>query len=136
MKLHNPFIIGPRLLPALRVGDAFLSLAAWTRADRAHPSFSEARRDVCTFYLDIPGEPGYDDAVRSGIAGFHSAVEAFDAMLAFLVAAAESRNGSDNANLFPEYVMRWCRDSRDDIEVAGLELCDEQGKPLTGLIEH
>lgn len=106
MLLNDPFFIGPRLLPALKVGDGTLGLAS--------ASWNDERRLEFGFYLDTPDFEYFDDNMKSGCGGC-SMVEAFDGFLAFLEAAVESYNyeqwhagaKGENTDLFPRHVVEW-----------------------------
>jgi hypothetical protein len=134
MELHEPFIIGPRLLPALRIGDAFLSLDSVTRA-------RTGRRLAPVFILDIGSDSYRIDDMSSGAGGFRSAVEPFNSLLSLMAACAEAlhyreRTGhcSDNADLFEPTVAQWCADHSSDIEAAQCDLQDENGNVRHSLI--
>src|SRR5437773_12378316 len=94
MKLHPPFIIGPRFTPTLRIGDGWLSY------DRGQ------------FIIDLPD--GTEHIVRDfrpAPADRNNLLRQFSALLNFLSACAESRahahrHGRDemdgeNSDLFP-----------------------------------
>lgn len=134
MILHVPFFIGPRLLPALKVGDGTLSLAS--------ASWNDERRLEFGFYLDTPDFEYFDDNMKSGCGGC-SMVEAFDGFLAFLEAAVESYNyeqrhagaKGENTDLFPSYVVEWAA-AQTYLEEARCSICDEEGLTLNHLIEE
>jgi hypothetical protein len=129
MRLQAPFFIGSRLLPALRIGDAVLSL------DLAYQGTRDGR-DRATFYLDFAGGTSYrDDSLRSGVGGFRGVVEVFESFLTFLMAAAENYNyGSNDELLFPPHICEWAGEHNDDIELSHSDICDENGNPRTELI--
>ena len=75
MQIQSPFIIGPRLLPVLKVGGATLSL-------ELDGSQSSDGRDIAEFTLDMPDGAVYvDRELKSGCRGFKSSVEAFESFL-------------------------------------------------------
>lgn len=126
MILHPPFAIGSRLVPALQVAGATLSLL---RIERA------GKRQRARFALDLDGAEYLDDSLQSAGQGFRSAVEAFESYLSFLGACAESvryadrtgREPGENADLFPAPVAQWAAEHADEIAMARIELCDEDG---------
>jgi hypothetical protein len=133
MELHEPFIIGARLLPALRIGDAVLSLDSMAIANV---------RSSAEFHLDIGDQTYRIDDLRSGATGFRSVVEPFSSMLSFMSACAESMryrrstgHGGENADLFEPAVAEWCADNASEIESAQCELEDENGHVRHELIE-
>ena len=111
--LRAPFFISARLLPALRVGGAVVSLeAAGTTSDW---------RDRFRYYIDLPDGSNYAGSLKSGVGGC-SLQEAFVSLLAFLGAAAEScdrqqRTGrpGENAALCPQPVVEWASQHADEI---------------------
>lgn len=134
MILHHPFFIGSALSAALKVGDdATLTLLETELGER----------DTATFELMTPEFVYVDDRMQSGMQGFESTVEAFATFLNFLEAAVESfdygrRTGRDGENmtLFPRYVVEWAYENRGAIEEARACIEDENGDPLTSLIEE
>lgn len=132
MILHAPFFISARLAPALKIGDATLSLIKTEVTDE--------RRVRCTFALDTPEFEYIDCNMQSGCGGFREGpVEAFDSFLSFLAAGAEAaRYGpeSDNYDLFPPHIMQWCEDNDTDIGNAQCDIQDEDGNPLYHLIDQ
>jgi hypothetical protein len=129
MKIHAPFIIGSRLWPALRIGDATLNLRL--------PLFpAERGRWGAAMIFEAPGLQFTDQTLRSGIRGFRSYVDPFSSYLAFLDAASEAREGSDNSDLFPPPLMQWARDNASAIAEVRLQLCDEHGAVRHHLISE
>lgn len=135
MTLHPPFFISSHLAPALKIGDATLSLL----------NLEGGYRDRATFCLEIPGMPEYEDRqLQSGIFGFRSTVEVFETLLGFLQACGEgfqyqTRTGreSDNATLFPPHIAEWAAENLGAVEMARLLICNEDGEdPNDGLIEE
>lgn len=134
MILHQPFFIGSALCPALKVGGhATLTLLETNLGER----------DTATFELATPEFVYVVDRVQSGMQGFDSTVEAFATFMCFLDAAVESfdyehRTGrkGDNMTHFPHYVVEWAFENRDAIEEARTSIEDENGNPLTNLIEE
>ena len=129
MKLHPPFIISARLLPALQIGDAWLSL------DHG-----------ATFWIDLP------DGTEHRIEDFHQGagnrdlVDWFSAILSFLSAAVESRNYREqrreseinpdgNEGLFPPDIVDWACENSSGIECAQCDISDECGAARSELIE-
>jgi hypothetical protein len=134
MELHEPFIIGPRLLPALRIGDALLSLESVALANC---------RSRAVFVLDIGEQSCHLSDVASGMQGFRSVVEPFETMLSYMGACAEAisytkRTGqaSDNGSMFSPFVAQWCADNESAISMLAHELQDENGDTRHELIEE
>ena len=140
MILHDPFIIGSRLLPALKIGDATLSLA--TAAWAEHREGDLGRRMEFGFYLDTPEFEYFDDNLQSGCGGC-GLVRAFENFLGFMEAAIESYDyevrypgfKGENTDLFPRHVVEWAYDNRWAGEAARSSICDEDGYTLDHLIE-
>lgn len=133
MILHDPFFIGPRLLPTLKVGEGTLSLAS--------ASWNNERRLQFGFYLDTPDFEYFDDRMQSGCGGCGT-VEAFEHFLGFLEAAVESyqyeqRTGrpGENTDLFPKHVVEWAA-GQNYLEEARSSICDEDGYALDYLLEE
>jgi hypothetical protein len=115
MKLTPPFVISPRLLPAIRIGDGWLSLDSGG-----------------VFRLDAPGiehtVTDYRPAPGSDMRRM------FDDMLSFLGAAAESYRhrvfvrrlsepmDDSNESLFPSEVVEWAYQNDSEIQCAQMDL--------------
>ena len=120
MILHPPFKISARLLPALQIGDAWLS---WNNFE---------------FFLDRPGEPEHViDDFRPGLGA--QPQECFAAILSFMDAAAESRQyrertgmDGENEDLFPPHIVDWIADNVNEIACLRLEI-EESEKELIEL---
>lgn len=138
MKLQSPIIIGSRLLPAIRVVDATVSIG-----------YAEARtndnRLAFRWHVDI-GESieGRNRAkhftgadVNSGVGVMPSGAALQDglcALLSFLSACGEAVNAGDsatdpdsNASLFPIGLGRWCAANYDELSLASYELEEAEG---------
>lgn len=132
--MHHPFIITPRLLPGLRIADAFISIT-YAR--------QPARRGVrYEYHIDTPGHEYSAYDLESGMFG-GTLVEGMDSLLAFLGACAESvrycGDNSDpdsNASLFPKEIAEWAANHSNDIDCARCEISDDSGRPLNHLIAH
>ncbi len=129
MLLHSPFVIGSRLLPALRIGGAELSLE-WERT-------SHDGRDVFRWTIDLDGAEYSAADLKSGCQGC-STQQMFGTFLAFLSACGEgvnyqSRTGreSDNADLFPPSVAEWAAAHTDELSL----LCCELEESSAALID-
>ena len=120
MILHEPFKISARLLPALQIGDAWLS---WNNFE---------------FFLDRPGEPEHViDDFRPGLGA--QPQECFAAILSFMDAAAESRKYRErtgrplgvafdsNEDLFPPHIVDWIVDNLYEIDSLHWELNEKEG---------
>ena len=115
MILKPPFAISARLLPALRVGDAWLS---WDGTD---------------FYLDTPD---FDYTVDDFHPGAGDTQECFRAIFSFMEAAAESRQCRDrrggeidpdgNEGLFPPHIVDWIVDNLGEIQCLGCDIEEEE----------
>lgn len=124
MILHSPFFISSRLLPALKIGNATLSLENISKRDM------EGRQSA-TFILDLPnGQEYLDSSLQSGCQGFYGingrVQDIFTTYLSFLDAAVESYKycGSvytnypdENMSMFPEYVVEWAAENIDEISM-------------------
>jgi hypothetical protein len=129
MKLKTPFIIDSTLSPSLRIADATLALHL--------PLFpAEKARWGATMILEAPGIALTDTTLRSGLSGFRSLVDPFSTYLSMLDAAAEAREGGDNADLFPPNVMQWARENASAIAQARNDLQDELGAVRHDLISE
>lgn len=114
MVLHPPFEISARLMPALRIGGATLSLGPgdWT---------SEGRM-AWECWIDLPDGTEHEIAdFRSGV-GRADLQDAFANLLGFLAAAAESydyrqRTGrsGENEDLFAPVIVEWASANSDEI---------------------
>lgn len=121
MKLHAPFEISSRLMPAVRIGGATISL----QLGRQDPD-GRTRYDV---WIDLPNGtevPATD--LRSGCQG-GDVQEGFASLLSFLGAAAESyqyrqRTGrtGDNEDLFPPAVVEWAAQYSDELSMLAVEI--------------
>lgn len=106
MNIKAPFIIGPDLRPALRIGDAYVSM-----------EYAERRQSNgrTRYRYRIYGEPFRKEHVgenlQSGCQG-GTLVEGFGSLLAFLDACAE---GGENAILFPKSIGQWADDHQSEL---------------------
>ena len=127
MILHSPLIITPRLMPGLKIGDAFISLGYGSR--------SSDNRAIYEVWIDLPD--GSEHAItdlRSGCGG-GDIQDGIASLLSFLGAAAESRHyrertgrEGENEDLFAPAVVDWASENSDDISAYAHDL--EEGAQL------
>jgi hypothetical protein len=131
MQLQAPFLITPRLLPGIKIGQTILSFENWGNG-------SDGRIKWRVFF-----DPGREDKklLRKTVVvdGFAShrwigqdklfLLEQAKSLCSFLGAFVEaSRYGpkSDNWDLFPDSLREWALNYSSDIEMVGFELELEQ----------
>ncbi len=113
MILQQPFLISSRLLPAFAVDGVTVSLE--------RSGYSHDGRDEFTIYFDCDQWEIEETDLRSGVGGCSTA-EAFEFLLSFLTAAAESydyreRTGRDgeNEDLFDPRIVEWASHNSDEL---------------------
>ncbi len=117
MKLLPPFLISSRLLPALHVAGAWLSLE--------HVGYGAYGKAAYRWYIDLDGEE-YSAADLCG----HEPLQAmFGSLLCFLSACGEGVNyqertgrDSENADLFPPSVAEWAAANTDELDMLRCEI--------------
>lgn len=115
MKLYHPFKISARLVPALQIGNAWISY------------------DQGEFVIDLPD--GSEHVVKDfhpPASGWYNLQSQFAALLGFLGACAESRNyaerngknpmDGEHSDLFPDNVGTWAQENSDEIDMLSVEL--------------
>lgn len=115
--VDEPMIIGPRLLPALRVGDSMLSIEPVIR--------NANNRLVVRWFLDTGGKSYSAADLRTGVGDKWSSEQARRTMidlLGFLEACAASEDGGENADLFQREVRQWAKDHQNDIAILRCEM--------------
>lgn len=124
MKLHAPFEISARLLPAVRIGKSWISI-------EAHGETSDGRTRY-RYHIDTPDFEYTGSDLKSGVGGGDLA-EGMASLLAFLSACAESRSygertgrAGENADLFPDNVGQWAQAHSDEIGMLQLEIEESQ----------
>jgi len=118
METYCPFIISSRLLPAVSVAGATISIEPTRNRDRyGKPEWR--------WYVDLPGGREFDGAE---LYGWGDAGEMLETLLSFLGACGESVNyrdrygrGGDNAELFPPAVADWCGQNSDELAAAAFD---------------
>lgn len=90
MQLKYPFLISARLLPALKIGDGWLSFNPKT----------------CVFYIDTPE---FEYEIKDFSPGcMHTVQDCFQDILGFFGSAIETaKYYEDTERLFPEHVTKW-----------------------------
>lgn len=134
MLIHAPCVIGPRLLPAVQIGGAWVSIEYAKRAGR------EGRQRY-QWYVDLPkigkqrARSYTGDDLQSGCGG-GSLQSGLESLLSFMSACAESvrytaRDGSkgENADLFPEGLHSWLVSNSDELAMLACEL-EESETPI------
>ena len=124
MILHPPFQISSRLLPALKVGEAWIQLEYSKARDLASGGRTQYR-----WTIDLPDgseHTGHD--LASGVGG-GSLQQGFASLLSFLGACAESMaykrrtgRGGENCGLFPPAVAEWADMNSDEIAMMAIEV--------------
>lgn len=130
MKLHAPFFISARLLPALKLGELTISMEMLPRESDG--------RNRYRYFIDPPAgcraKPLEASDLRSGCQG-GTLVRGFGSLLCFLDSAAESFNRSpkgENARLFPAWILNRV----DESEIGYLrDLIEPDGRTNEKLIE-
>ena len=116
MLLKPPFKISGRLLPALQIGGAWISIELITR--------TQAR-----YFIDLANGAeviGDDLSCRAGI----TLQSAFESLLSFLGAYAEAVvttrtwRVSENSDLFPASMADWATENSDEIGMTELMLSE------------
>lgn len=122
IKLSPPFAISARLLPAIQIGGAWISLEYSRRG-------TSDGRTRYQWAIDLPdGSEHTGDDLKSGCGG-GDLQGGFVSLLSFLAACGESvkfaqRTGreGENADLFPAPVAQWAADHTDDLMLVELEI--------------
>lgn len=119
MLLKDPVVITGRLMPGVKVGDAFVSIEYSDRAGRDG-------RVRYRWYADLAdGREFTGDDLQSGCGG-DGLQGGLESLLSFLGAFAESwrYGGADgeNADLFPEGLAEWAMQNSDEISMLQIEL--------------
>lgn len=129
MILKDPFVISPRLLPALKVGEA------WVQLEYSRRPGNEPGRVRYKWTIDLGSQSWSDDDMSSGCQG-GTLQEGFASLLSFLGAFAEGRSysqrtgrESENGDLFPEGLAEWAYQNSDEISSLAFEL-EEAEEPL------
>lgn len=132
MKLHEPFIITPRLMAGVKIGqDSFISIGFYGETNDSRMAYQ--------YFIDAPGIEHTGHDLASGVGG-GSLQEGMASLLCFLGAAAESYHyrgnrctgdPDDNSSMFPEDVVEWAYEHSDEISMLQYEI--EESK--TDLIE-
>jgi hypothetical protein len=130
MTIHPPLCITSRLLPGVRIGDAWISIeyADWPGEDG---------RQRYTWYIENgsqSGESYESDDLQSG-AGGGTLQEGLESLLGFLGAFASAiafreREGkeAENADLFPADLAEWAVENADEITMLECELLENPGE--------
>lgn len=121
MTLHPPFIISSRLMAAVEIGGATLSIE--------HGRRNREGRDCYGVWIDLPD--GSEHAItdlRSGCQG-GTLQEGMASLLSFLGAAAESyayhmrtQRQTENEDLFEPAIVEWAYQNSDEIGMLACEL--------------
>jgi len=128
MKLYPPFAFSARLMPALKIGKAWLSYDYM---------------DSTVFWLDLSEVEhkieGFDPPQMLVQGALYPVQDAFNALFSFLFAAVESRQYREregkphdpedrdtNENLFTKEMVDWADENADQIQLLQIEL-EEQG---------
>lgn len=120
MELKKPFFISARLMPALNIAGATLSLDSESRN-------AEGRTQYKCF-IDLPDGSEHEiTGLRSGCQG-GSVQEGFQSLLSFLSAAGESfnRNGieGENSDLFPQPVTQWASENMNGLDYMEFDIAE------------
>lgn len=125
MELKTPFFISARLAPAIKVGNATISLIETTEGNEC--------RTRCIFAIDTSEFEYIDRSLQTGCGSYGTQV-VFASFLSFLSAAGESyshtmRTGkeSENASLFPANITEWAYQNSDEIDILAAELEENKG---------
>jgi len=129
MILHPPFMISSRLLPAVKIDDATISL-------ELVPSNEPNGRQRVRWYFDAPGI----EESAADITGLGPLQEFFMSTLSFMGACAETvgyarRQGreldpdNDNSGLFPPSMHEWLDQHEDEISMMQCEI-EDSGRKL------
>jgi hypothetical protein len=121
MKLTAPLIITARLMPGVRIGNAFISLDCGGGS-------SPRGRTIYRAFIDLADGTEHEVTdLRSGCQG-GSIQDGLSALLSFLTAAAESyqyrmRTGGTepdpdgNEGLFPPAIVEWAAENADELSM-------------------
>lgn len=133
--LTDPFLIGPRLMPAVRLSDgSVVSMEAVARDPRGGERF--------TWRYTIDDASGVELVDAADINGPTDHAEAFATLSSFLGAFAEAGEDGENADLFPESVRDWADANAEEFDsivrepegryewVGGLEVYVEVGETI------
>jgi hypothetical protein len=113
MILHQPFQISARLLPAIRIGDDWISIE--------FDGESQGRARY-RYHIDFGKEYHQGNDLKSGVGG-GSLQQGMASLLSFLSACAESYNcKGENYDLFPPHVAEWAYQNSDEISMLQCEL--------------
>jgi len=121
MELREPVIITPRLLPGVKIGDAFLSIE--------YAGESPDGRTVYRYHVDFSGGAAYGNSdLRSGCQG-GDLRDGLESLLVFLSAAGAARqytertgDAAENSDLFPAEVVEWAAQNSDEIGMLAMEV--------------
>jgi hypothetical protein len=121
MLLKSPIEITPRLMPGVRVGDA------WVQIEYAE---GRGHRMAYRWFIDLPdGSEHSGDDLTSGCR--HSLQHGLESLLSFLSACGESwrysYNGQrgENADLVPPAVAEWAAANSDELSMLSIELGEQ-----------
>jgi len=143
MKLHEPFIIPPRLLPGVRVGkNSFISIE--------FNGLTNSGRTRYKYHIDCNSNS--DDKkiihftrndLKSGCQG-GSLVDGMESLLSFLGAAVDSYRHNryqysddpdDNCSLFPKHIVEWAYQNVEEISYLLFEIEDKKEKKMDLIAE-
>jgi hypothetical protein len=127
VKLIEPVIITPRLLPGVKVGDGFVSIEYARRDGRDG-------RTRFQWYVDLPGGKEFaGDDLQSGCQG-GCLQGGLETLLTFLSAAGDAygftlRTGreTENSELFPQEVVEWAYQFCEELSWLQMELDESDG---------
>lgn len=112
MTLHHPFQISARLLPAIQIGNDWISI------EFDGESQGRARYK---YHIDFGEQEYTGNDLKSGIGG-GSLQEGMASLLSFLSACAESFPGKgENYDLFPPRIAAWAYRNSDEISMLSCE---------------
>jgi len=141
MKLHDPFLISSRLLPAIKVGDATISMDT--------EGYDDEGRLIYHYYIDHADFEYENTDLKSGVGG-DDLVSGFTSLLSFLSHDAEhyrylylhhpvllnkSEDESEDYCFDSPSVVEWAYQNSDEIDLLAFEL-EEAAKQGKVLIEY
>jgi len=124
METYTPFTISSRLLPAVSVAGATISIEPTKNRDRdGKPEWR--------WYVDLSDGREFSGAE---LWGREAAGGILESLLSFMAACGESVNyrdrtgrGGDNADLFPSGLAEWCGLNSDELSAAAFD-CEEYNR--------